>query len=106
VTSKHFVLDGLPPGRYSLIVQSLVEQKNSKRKLAVSGFHLGSQDLMTSPVVISESGNPPPEIRLSTETGRLTVKTTRADGSPQLGLVNVAQIGIVVLARQLFPLTG
>jgi hypothetical protein len=91
VTAEDFALDGLPPGRYSFLVQSAAEMKGSKRKLVVSGFHLGTQDLVTSPAVVSEGGNPPVEIRLSGETGRIVVRAKAADGTPQPDMVFVTR---------------
>lgn len=93
VTTKEFALDWLPPGRYSLVVQSGAELKSSHRKLVVGVFRLGTQDLSASPAAVSESGNPPLEIWLSADTGRLAVKVFAADGAPDQGRVIVRRSG-------------
>jgi hypothetical protein len=94
VTTKEFVLDGLPPGRFTFVAQSAAEEKGSNRRLVVGGFHLGALDLTTSPAMVSESGNPPLEIRLSGKTGRIAVKAASADGSARAGWLFVVPIGI------------
>jgi hypothetical protein len=42
------------------------------KRLAVASVTLGTQDALTAPFLVSEGGNPPLEIRLTTDTGSIT----------------------------------
>ena len=56
-----------------------------QRSMAVVGIRFGMQDGMGRDVVVTESGNPPVEIRLSADLGQIMVRMTGDDDKPAFG---------------------
>jgi hypothetical protein len=66
----HFVLEDLPPGQWQIALSAKVARVPDG-KLVLASARFGATDPMTGPVLVTESGNPPLEIELSGDTGRI-----------------------------------
>jgi Carboxypeptidase regulatory-like domain len=81
VTGERFSLGQVPPGRWRLSARADALREDLKR-MAVVAAPFGGRDGLTEELMVTESGNPPLEIRLSSHLGRLIVKLVDADGKP------------------------
>jgi hypothetical protein len=83
VNSESFSIDDLPPGKWLIQVESNVTRVHDSAKLFVQSTTLGQQNAATDPVVVTESGNPPFEIRVTPESGRVLATVVDQNGNPR-----------------------
>jgi hypothetical protein len=93
IKQAHFLLEDIPPGEWTIILNSFATLSSPARKLAVTAARAGRTDLLAGPLIVTESGNPPVEVELSSDTGRIAgVVSGRHQGS--------------ILVRRVGPTTG
>jgi hypothetical protein len=63
------VLDDIPPGEWTILAESRATLPPMGKKLIVNAARFGLADPISGPVIVTESGNPPFEIELSSDTG-------------------------------------
>ena len=82
-------LPDLPPGQWQIGFVTNAVRLADQHKLAITNVRFGVSNPQTGTIAVMESGNPPLEIELSSDTGRIagTVK------GPHSGLVLVEKIG-------------
>jgi protocatechuate 3,4-dioxygenase beta subunit len=83
VTSGKFTIDDLPPGRWMVQVESNAVARPDDRKLFVKAVNFGTQNAVADTLTVTESGNPPLEIQLSPEAGRVVGTVADANGLPR-----------------------
>ena len=81
-TSEKFTIDELPPGRWMVQVDSKAVKRSTSEKLFIKSARFGTQNAMGETITITESGNPPLEIQLTAERGRVSGMAFNADGLP------------------------
>lgn len=82
VTSEKFAIEELPPGRWSVQVESNAVKRPNFEKLHVKAATFGTQSAIGENLTVTESGNPPLEIQLTHESGRISGTAFDADGLP------------------------
>jgi hypothetical protein len=87
VNSEKFTIDDLPPGKWVLEVESNALKKPDAVKLFIQSARLGTQNALAEPLTITESGNPPLEIRLTRESGRIAGTVVDENGIPRKNTV-------------------
>jgi hypothetical protein len=82
VKQDHFVLEDMPPGEWTILPSFNPTLPPIGKKLTVTAARFGLADPFSGPVTVTESGNPPFEIELSSDTGRIagTVSRPTRDG--------------------------
>ena len=75
-------------------------RSRDKRRLTITGMHYGSADAITDAITVAESGNPPLEIELSTDTGRIVGRLTKT----RQAVVMVERVAVVKRYLTLRPL--
>jgi hypothetical protein len=82
VTSEKFTIEELPPGRWMVQVDSNTLKRPAFEKLFIKAASFGTQNAMGETLNVTESGNPPLEIQLTPEHGRISGTAFGADGLP------------------------
>jgi len=90
INSEKFTIDELPPGKWIVMVDSNVLKRPEASKLYIQSAHLGTQNAMAEPLTIVESGNPPFEVRLTAESGRIVGTLLEPNGAPRVGVTVLA----------------
>ena len=83
VTSEEFTIEELPPGRWIVQVESHAVKQPDDRKLFVKAAHFGTLNALGESLSVTESGNPPLEIQLSPDAGRVVGTVVDEDGMPR-----------------------
>ena len=83
VTSEKFSIDDLPPGRWMVLVESDARRRPGDEKLFVKAVRFGTQNALGESLNVTESGNPPLEIQLSAEAGRVAGTVADENGMPR-----------------------
>jgi 5-hydroxyisourate hydrolase-like protein (transthyretin family) len=83
VNSEKFSLDAVPPGKWTFDIESNVLRRPQATKFFIQSARLGTQNAIGEPIVIAESGNPPLEIRLSPDSGRIAGTVVDENGLPR-----------------------
>ncbi len=88
-----FEFAGVPPGEYTVEVQSqnLRLTGDSKHKLFAKELHFGTQTGMRRPITVVENGNPPLEIELSDEPAGIAGKVVESGARGSRYMVRVAR---------------
>ncbi len=95
VSSEKFTIDDLPPGKWVLQAESNALKKPDAIKLFIQSARLGTQNALAEPLTVTESGNPPLEISLTRESGRIAGTVVDENGLPRRNtVVLVARNGI------------
>lgn len=81
VHTPNFTLDEIPPGQWNLRVEAIASTGEGT-KLFLQSARMGAQDLLTGPLTVVESGNPPLELRLTAESGHIAGTVVDEDGAP------------------------
>ena len=87
VNTEKFTIDDLPPGRWMVEVESNILKRPQAGKLFVQSARFGTLNALAEPLVVTESGNPPFEIRLTTESGRIMATVADQNGVPRKGVL-------------------
>lgn len=87
VNSEKFAVDDLPPGKWVLQVESNVIKRPEAIKLFIQSARLGTQNALAEPMTVTESGNPPLEIRLTRDAGRIAGTVVDENGLPRKNAV-------------------
>ena len=99
--SGEFTIEDVPPGEWQLAIDGAsVTRSRDKRRLTITGMHYGSADAITDAITVAESGNPPLEIDLSTDTGRIVGRLTKT----RQAVVMVERVAVVKRYLTLRPL--
>jgi Carboxypeptidase regulatory-like domain len=85
VTSENFTIEELPPGRWAVQVESNAVKRPDFEKLFVKAVRFGTQNAIGETLTVSEGANPPLEIQLSTESGRVAGTVADENGLPRKG---------------------
>ena len=83
VTSEKLTIDDLPPGRWVVLVESNARKLPDDEKLFVKAARFGTQNALGESLSVTESGNPPLEILLSPEAGRVAGTVADGNGLPR-----------------------
>jgi hypothetical protein len=83
VNLEKFSIDDLPPGRWIVEAESNVKRLRDSASLFIQSTAFGTQDASSAPIAITESGNPPLELRLTAESGRILGSVVDQNGIPR-----------------------
>jgi hypothetical protein len=89
INSESFSIDDLPPGKWLIQVESNITRVRDSARLFIQSTTLGQQNTSTDPVTVAESGNPPFEIRVTPESGRVLATVVDQNGNPRPGIIVV-----------------
>ena len=86
VNSAAFSMDDLPPGKWVFQLDSNISRLRDSHKLFIRSATYGLQDAISGPITVTESGNPPFEIRITPDPARFVATVVDQNGTPRPGI--------------------